>query len=211
MGTQELKHNVVGNEQGLSSEKPKKKKGLIRRFFGWIFKLILFAIIVTAILIGLALRLPEKLGIAKSRTEKVFEYTPDRQLAQEMLEAAQASGLSTEGVSLYVFPKKDSDQSAAYAILDQSQGFRLNATSEGDPFLDTMVALVRSQAAGKAKVEHVSVEYKDASGKSLLTLGAPTKAVLDFADKKISQEQFSESLGAKVDLRNVVEASLMTF
>lgn len=190
---------------------PKKKKGLFRRFVGWIFKLILLAIIIIVVLVGLALRLPEKWGLTKSPTEKVFDYTPDRESAKAILKAVEASGLSVKGIELYVLPKKDSDQTAAFAILDSSQGFSLNATSEGDPFLDTMVALVRSQAARDARVASVAVEYRDASGKSLITLGAPTASILDFADKKISREEFGKSLGAKVDLKNNIEASLTGF
>lgn len=198
-------------QQALES-RPKKKRGFLRTFFRWFFRILLLLIVLGAILVALALRLPQKWGLVKSPAEKAFEATADRSGAEKLLASAKTEGFAAEGTELYLLPIKDSDQNVAYAVFDSSKGFRFGVPAEGgDPMLGALVSLARSQAAKDLKVERVAIEYRDESGKPLVTMTANTAMILDFANKKISREAFIKAVDGRMEIKNVIERSLVSF
>lgn len=170
--------------------------------------LILFVLLLGALLfVASALQLPQKWGLVKSKAEKVFDETADRAAADEIKAELVASGFSTDGLSVYVLTSRDGNGTAVYAVFDASQGFSFNVSESGDPFLASMAALVRNEAAKENGVREVAIEYRDETGATLLTAGALTEDIVDFADGVITQEEFMQKVGGKADLQNIVQKS----
>ena len=90
---------------------------------------------------------------------------------------------------------------------DFAAGFSFNVSEGGDPFLGSMAALVKSEAAKENGVREVAIEYRDETGATLLTAGALTQDIVDFADGVITQEEFMLKVGGKADLKNLAEKS----
>ncbi len=188
-----------------SVDKSKKKHGCIRGCF--LFLLIL--ILLVGGFVASAMRLPEKFGITKSKAEKVFDVqNPDRAAAEDLRVAFEKEGIATKGMDVYVLPEKDGEGASAYVVLDQSQGFTFSSSKDGDPFLNTLATLAKSEAAKKNGITRVAFEYKDAQGRALISMGAKVQDGADFANGKITREQFMAKVGGKTDIKNVIDAQL---
>lgn len=185
-------------------EPKKKKKGSFLRGCLLIF---LALVLLVAGVAASALGLPRKLGLVKSKVEKAYDvHQADRYAAEDLRAVMAAEGLSTKGMDVYVLPLKDGKGSGAYVVLDESAGFSFNASGDGDPILDTLAAMAKSEAAKSGGLTYAAFEYKDAKGRSLITIGASVQDGADFADGKITQEQFMAKVGGKADLQNVSAA-----
>src|SRR3989344_264638 len=121
----------------------KKKRGGCRGCLKWIGIILLVLIILGAIVAALLYRVPEKLGLVPSKAEKLLVMTPDREAGAELLAEARARGLNTQGVSLYIFPYKDSAGSIATATFDSREGFTFTQGGQLNP-----IAASFSQVAG---------------------------------------------------------------
>lgn len=181
----------------------KKNGGFLRGCLLFVLVLILFV----GGFIANALGLPRKLGLVKSAAEKVYDaQRADRVAAEDLRGDLEEAGIVTKGMEVYVLPMKDGSGAGAYVLLDEAAGFSFNASGDGDPFLDTLAAMAKSEAAKNGGLTYAAFEYKDAKGRSLITIGASVKDGADFADGKISQEEFMAKVGGKADLQNVSAA-----
>lgn len=185
--------------------KPKKK--------GSCLKSCLVFFVVLALLIGalvaMVLGLPRKLGLIPSKAEKAFVVDePDHVAAASLRADIEKEGLSTKGMDIYVLPYKEGNHSAAYVVLDEGAGFSFAPSAGGEPFLDTLAALAKSEAAKANGVTHVAFEYKDKQGRTLVVMGSNVQAGADFANKKITREEFMAQVGGQADLKNISDVTL---
>lgn len=183
--------------------KTKKKPGFLKGCLLFVLVLVLLA----AGFVANALGLPQKLGLVKSATEKRYDVqASDRTAAADLVAELETKGIATKGMEVYVLPLKDGSGSGAYVVLDVAAGFGFNASGEGDPFLGTLATLAKSEAVKAGGVKNVAFEYRDDKGRTLITIGASVQDGADFADGKMTQEQFMAKVGGKADLKNVSAA-----
>ena len=175
--------------------------------------LLLFLVFVLGIgcILALVFQIPRKIGLTKSPAQKYLDDTPDRIGATKLLDAAAREGLRTKGIEIVLLPYKDGSGAIAYAIMDSSKGFQFNVKKGGDPFLGTLAQLVASQTAKELHVVRVAAEYHDEEGKTLVTLSAPTQSINDFSSGKITREQFTKSVDGQMNVKNVIERSIVSF
>lgn len=189
-----------------AAAKPAKaaKKG------GFLKGCLLFALVLVLLIVGLvanALGLPRKLGLVKGATEKLYDVqSADRAAAADLVAGFEAEGIATKGMDVFVLPLKDGTGSGAYVVLDESAGFSFNASGDGDPILDVLAAMAKSEAAKSGGLKYAAFEYRDAKGRSLITIGASVQDGADFAEGKITQEQFMAKVGGRADLQKVSAA-----
>ena len=183
--------------------KQKKKGGFLRGC-------LLFVLVLVLLIGGLvasALGIPRKLGLVKSTTEKRYDVqAADRAVAADLVAELETKGVRTQGMDVYVLPLKDGSGSGAYVVLDESKGFGFAPSAGGDPFLGTLASLAKSEAVKVGGVKSVAFEYRDAKGRSLITIGASIQDGADFADGKITKEEFMAKVGGRADLQKVSEA-----
>lgn len=185
------------------SAKKEKKFGILK---GCLIAVLVFLLLLGG-LVAAAFRVPEKLGIVKSKTEKLYDVdNADRYVAGDLRAALEQTGIATEGMEIYVLPLKDGSGSGAYVVLDESSGFSFSPSGGGDPFLGTLAALATSEAVKEGGVKYVAFEYKDKAGRSLITVGASVQDGADFANGTISREEFMAKVGGQADLQNVSAA-----
>lgn len=179
----------------------KKKPGCFKIFF----LIVIFVVILLVLFVANALDLPRQWGLTHSKAEKIFDDTADREAAVQLTSELTTAGINTTGMTLYVLPEREGGGSAVYALLDASAGFVFTGSESGDPMLATMAAIVRSETAKADGIKEVAIEYKDASGATLITLGATTEDITAFADGTISEEAFIAKVGGKTNIKNVVQ------
>ncbi|HTK05119.1 MAG TPA: hypothetical protein VL500_06035 [Candidatus Eisenbacteria bacterium] len=188
---------------GKAPEKKKKKGSCLRGCFLFFVVLLLLAGAVAAIVF----RLPEKLHLVKSPAERLYAGTPYRAEAQTMKEELKTAGVNTTGMDVTVFPVAGTEDTVAVATLDASEGFHFSDTGEGrDAITDTFIRLAGGDAAKDLGLDRVAIAYKDAKGRPLVAITAPTDAIRDFADGKLTKEQFYQRMDDRLDLPNLQAA-----
>lgn len=180
----------------------KKKRGCFASGCLMIFGALL---IVTVVVGGLLLRVPQQLGILPSG-EKLLQGTPDRAAAAAILDQVAAAGVDTTGLSLYVFPVEGQDGTLAYAVLDTSAGFHFSTGTDANPLPDLFGKLASGSTVDEANIEQVAIAYRDESGRTLGVLTAPTGVIRQFVAGEIDEEAFSKQLHGDVDLGAVLDA-----
>jgi len=170
------------------------------------------AIFVTFLLIALlacgavALKTPllETIGLRKPLAERVFGQTPNRQAAEAIMGDLEQAGLDTQGVSLYVLPYGDRDASVALGVLDASQGFRFDRTSDEDPVLEYLQSLALGESAQRHGIDRVAVQYRDEKGEAPLIVTASTESIARFARGEITRQELLQAIDAQVDIAALV-------
>ena len=169
---------------------------------------VLGALLIVAALVGgwvaIRLRVPEKLGLRKPLAERVFGQTPNRQAAEAIVGDLEQAGLDTQGVSLYVLPYGDRDASVAVGVLDASQGFQFDRTSDEDPVVEYLQSLALGEAAHQHGIDRVAIQYRDEKGEAPLTVTASTEAIGRFARGEITRQEFLQAIDAQVDVAALV-------
>lgn len=199
----------------LAQEKPaavapepakRKKRGCLKSCL--VFFVVLFLLI--GGFVASALGLPRKWGLVKSKTEKVFDTNEaDRYVAEDLRAALETEGIATKGMEIYVLPERDGEGASAYVVLDEAAGFSFSPSSdEGVPFLGTLASLAKSEAAKEGGVDRVAFEYKDKQGRTLIVVSSSLQDGVDFADGKITREQFMAKVGGQIEFKNLLEAQL---
>lgn len=165
-----------------------------------------FLLLLVGGIAAVAYRLPQRLGLVKSPAEKLYSGTPFRAEAAAIKEELRVAGVATDGIDIQVFPVTGTDQVVALATLDASQGFHFSASDDGEPVSDTFIRMINSQAAKDLGVSRVAVAYKDAKGRPLMAVTASTEAINDFAEKRITKEQFYQRMNGRLDIPNLTAA-----
>lgn len=180
--------------------RPRRRHPISRAIF---LAFLLIALVACA---ALALKTPllEKAGIRKPLAERVFAQTPNRPAADAILSDLERSGIDTQGVSLYVLPYRDRENSVALASLDAPQGFRFDRTSDQDPMLEYLESLALSEAAQQHGIDRVAIQYRDEKGEVPLIVTAPTESIARFARGEITRREFLRDIDAQVDVAALV-------
>jgi hypothetical protein len=164
-------------------------------------------IIVLVLVIGIgwvaAIRLgvPEKLGLRKPIAEQVFAGPPDREAAQAIREALIASGLRTRGIEVAILPMAGGGGSAAIFTLDASQGFDLERIGQGQVDWRAVDQLLNGTTLADLNVARVAIDYRNASGNSVLLLTARTDDLRRYARGELTEKEFVRSIMGRVDLQ----------
>jgi len=138
-------------------------------------------------------RVPQRLGIVDYPSERLSQGTPDRVKAAELVQSLQQTGLSTEGVEVYVLPFAGTDREVALVVLDASKGFSFDANLNTNMVKDFVTVVTHAQQLG---VDRAAVQYRDENGKDLLSATVATDAVVAYAQGQITDQQLME----KVDI-----------
>ena len=162
-------------------------------------------LLVTAVLFGgwVAARrygVLEQLGIWRSPSERLLSGTPNRQAAEEILAALDEAQIDAAGMTLYVLPVAGTDRSIAYAVLDAAEGFSFTLSRDEDPFIGLMEAMSTGRTAAEAKITRVAIDYRDASGDSLVLLTASTEILQRFRKGEIDQAAMLAAIDGRADL-----------
>jgi hypothetical protein len=140
-----------------------------------------------------------RLGLRQSPAERLLSGEPDRQAAQLIMDELSGSGVDTQGMSLYVLPIEGQSYSLAYAVLDASAGFRFDRTAGGDSVLALLERMATTDATGAYTIGRVAIDYRGPEGNRVLTLTAPTQAIRDFAEGRITRDTFMQALEGDFD------------
>ena len=175
---------------------------------GCLVALLVFFVILLVLAI-VVFNLPQRIGIVQTPTERLLSSTPDREAAEALMADLQGLGIDTQGINLYVIPRKDSDNSILYAELDSSEGFNWETLGGSrSPIEDAMSLLAELDESGGYGIERIAVDYIDETGDSLAIVTAPTEAILGFENGTITRQQFMQAIEGKVELSTLAEEVL---
>jgi hypothetical protein len=189
-------------DQKISTEKPKKRKGC----FFWGCMTTLGIIVIAAIVLSFIIfNVPQKIGLVKPAAEKILSQTPDRETAAKIKSDLQAAGINTTGVDVYVFPEKNTDnKNILYTVLDSSKGFTFSNYGSQDAISGYLVQLAKNIPA--SSINRVAFEYRDYEGKSVAQITAPTDVILKYSNGQISREQFFKAIDAKMNFSEYMKS-----
>ena len=165
---------------------------------------------VIVIIVGFVFfNLPQRIGLAKTPTEKLISATPDREAAFVIMDDLKAAGTDTRGMEVYIFPVKGteenpSDDNVAVIVLDAVEGFDFRNFNEQD-LMNYMEKLSSVGQSSGYNIERVVISYGDESGEALLTLTAPTKTILNLSNGSITREQFLQEMEGQVNFAEVAK------
>ena len=172
-------------------------------------------VVVVLLLLGLgwlvasAFGLPRKWGLVKAPVDKMYTTEdPDRSAAAEVSGDMEKAGFPMKGTYVAVLPRRDGSGAAAYAVLDASEGFTFE---EGDPVLGTLTKMAKSQAIKDNGIDRVAFEYRDEKGRRIVTIGAKTQDAIDFADGKLTQDDFIGRIGGRIEIKGLMDAQRDSF
>jgi hypothetical protein len=185
-----------------TQEKPKKRKG---KFFWGCLTTLGVVVIIALVLSIVVFQVPLRIGLIKPAAERLLSQTPAREMAAELKTELQKSGLSANGVDIYVFPKKNSDKSVMLAVLDSSKGFYFNNTGKQDTVSDYLIKLATTTSS--FGVDRVVFSYLGDDGKPIANVTAPTDMILKYSTGKISKTEFMKAIDANMDLDAVIKQS----
>jgi hypothetical protein len=178
-----------------------------KRRVGRYVALAVLLLIVAAVLF--LFRIPQKLGWVKSAGAKLVEQTPEVSTAQEIVAEAEAKGFKSEAVHVYVFPKPGSGDAMLLASYDFSKGAKLSQAGTYHPVVAALVLLGGGAKATENGITHVGAEFLDEDGKYVLSVAASVADINDLQAGKITEAQFREGLGKRVDLPNYAHRFLI--
>ena len=145
----------------------------------------------------------ERLGLYQPPAEKLLSGTPDRVAAEEILNELHEGHIDPAGISLYVLPIEGTDRSVAYAVLDSAEGFAFSLSGDEDPFIGLLERLGTGPAATEANIDRVAIDYRKASGETLVLLTAPTQALQQFRRGEIDRETMLAAIEGKANLASL--------
>jgi len=173
----------------LSDESPPKKKRTGRTCLGCLV-IILLSVCCLISLLLLAPSLLSKLGIFGMAASEVYELAPDPYASGQMSQAFEERNIP--GVSVYVIPQKSKATQGAFIILDASKGYTGLSPLEGSDavFVEILQDLVQRNRAENLRISHVTVDYRDENGDTVLAFTAQQEDVEAYADGVITQDEF---------------------
>lgn len=130
------------------------------------------------------------LGIFGSKARQVYQLAPDPIASQQLSQAFDDRQIA--GVSVYVIPMKDKPYQGAFIVLDTSRGYSgLNPIDQNDDvFISLLQDLTRRNREQDLRIYHVTVDYRDEAGDTVLAFTVNQKDVESYASGAISQTDF---------------------
>jgi hypothetical protein len=152
--------------------------------------------------------LPQRIGLVASPAERFISQTPDREAAVALKAELAKTGISTQGIGIYVLPERNSDQSVLLAVLDSSQGFSFTRVTGQDAITDYLKRLADLDKAGKYRISQVVLDYRDSDSASLVTVTVPVAAVRQFSQGTMSRKDFMQAIEGQVNVAKLAEVGL---
>jgi hypothetical protein len=181
-------------------KKPKKRRGCLTALGIFVLVLLIAGIFF--------FNVPQKIGLVASPGERLLSQTPDREAAASLKAELTKAGINTQGISLYLFPEKTSDQNVLLAVLDSSQGFYFNNYGNQDAISGYLKQLADLDKSGTYHIERIVLDYKDGDGESLVGLTAPVTAIRKFSQGTMSRQDFMEAIEGQVNVSKLAEAAI---
>jgi hypothetical protein len=134
----------------------------------------------------------QRLGVFGRQAKDVYQLAPDP-VASEQLSQAFAER-DIVGVSVYVIPIMGEATQGAFIILDESEGYTgLSPTDDSNEvFIDLLRDLTERNRKENLRISHLTVDYRDEQGESLLAFTVDQENVEQYADGLITKEEFFE-------------------
>ncbi len=157
-----------------------------------IFSCLCLACLTTTIFLGPSIL--TKLGFTGRTAKEVYQLAPDQSAGKSLTSAFVDRNIP--GVRVIVIPISGEPTSGAFIILDSSKGYTgLSPMSEGDTvFLSLLKDLVERNRRDALRIKHVTVDYRDEQGISLLSFTVDQKTIEKYADGAITREEFYRSV-----------------
>jgi hypothetical protein len=197
---------VYGSEGNITTNQPEKiKKPKKRRGCLTALGIIVLVLLIASIFI---FNLPQRVGLVASPGVRLLSQTPDREAAAALKTALIKTGINTQGIDLYVFPEKSSNQNVLLAVLDSSQGFYFSNYGSQDAISSYLKQLADLDKSGTYRIERIVLDYKDADGESLVGLTAPVDAIRRFSQGTMSRQDFMQAIEGNVNVPKLAEAAV---
>lgn len=142
----------------------------------------------------LAPMLLRALGIFGRDAKEVYEQSPDVVASEKLSQAFSERNIP--GVEVYVIPIKGEPTQGAFIILDASKGYTGLSPLEdsSDVFVELLRDLTRRNRDENLRISHVTVEYRDEEGSSMLSFTVSQADVEKYANGQISQDEFFKAV-----------------
>ena len=179
------------------------RRGCFLGCFGTLVVLLLIALIGA----GWFFHWPEKIGLAASPAEKLFESSPNPWAAQALKAELSKQGVPVKGVTFYVLPSEDSSGSFAYVLIEDSRGAKWTLSthekyrSAAEGFL---VLTATTKAAKEYGIERVAVDHRTAENLQAAVLTAKTRILRKYAAGKISQQELFDQMDGYADISGFI-------
>lgn len=136
----------------------------------------------------------QELGIFGRPAEVVYQLAPDPVASQQLNQVLIDRNIP--GVRVFVIPMKGQTTQGAFVILDASKGYTgLSPLDDSSGvFLSLLQDLTLRNRQENLRITHVTVDYRDEQGISILSFTVDQADVEKYADGLISQEDFYQAV-----------------
>lgn len=144
-------------------------------------------------LVALILIIPpllQRVGVFGRPAEYAYQLAPDLVTSEKLNQKFEERDIP--GVTVYVIPIKDEDSKGAFIILDESKGYQgLSPLDDNNEvFFDLLKDLTMSNRNENLNISHVTVDYRDATGKSMLSFTVDQTEIESYVDGETTREEF---------------------
>jgi hypothetical protein len=132
----------------------------------------------------------QRLGVIGRQAKDVYQLAPDPVASRQLSQAFADRDIA--GVSVYVIPIMGEETQGAFIILDESNGYTgISPMDDSDEvFIDLLRDLTERNRKENLRISHLTVDYRDEQGNSLLSFTVDQDTVEQYANGLISQEEF---------------------
>lgn len=132
----------------------------------------------------------QRLGVFGRQAKDVYQLAPDPVASRQLSQAFADRDIA--GVSVYVIPIMGEETQGAFIILDESNGYTgISPMDDSDEvFIDLLRDLTERNRKENLRISHLTVDYRDEQGNSLLSFTVDQDTVEQYANGLISQEEF---------------------
>ena len=136
-------------------------------------------------------------GLAQPPEQRLLGGRPNAVAAAALKAQLLAGGFSDAGLNVVVMPVTGKGYSLAVAVMDVSQGFHAEASS--DVLLDCIKLLGTSDAATQYAIARVAVHFYDETGHKVVSLTAATPDIQAYAAGQITRDEFLQAMEGRVE------------
>lgn len=172
---------------------PKAEKLKTSRGPGWCLgclAIIVVSIVCLVCILFITPLLFRQLGIFGREASEVYELAPDLVASEQVSQAFARRNIP--GVRVYVIPIKGETTQGAFIILDSSAGYSgLSPLDDSDDvFVGLLQDLSRRNREENLRISHVTVDYRDEEGNTMLAFTVDQEDVESYAAGSISRNEF---------------------
>lgn len=136
----------------------------------------------------------QKLGVFGQPAKYVYQFAPDPVASQKLNQVFTDRGIP--GVRVFVIPLKGQPTQGAFVILDASKGYTGLSPLDDSAgvFLALLQDLTLRNRQENLRISHVTVDYRDEQGNSILSFTVDQADIEKYADGLISQDDFYKAV-----------------